>query len=104
MRDNLLDHRLHLVYLDGINHVVLAFVVVLLGCLFKAAPRFLDTIIKNIGETQQYWWRNITQCQFVHYLAQVNLCAVLAGGNVNIALVVDTKIRSAPTVDVVQLL
>ena len=54
MRDNLLDHRLHLVDLDGIDHIVLAFVVVLLGSLLKTAPSLLDTVVEDVREAQEH--------------------------------------------------
>ena len=52
VRDNLLDHRLHLVHLNRIDHVVLALIVVFLGSLLKTAPCLLDTIVQDVGETQ----------------------------------------------------
>ena len=51
MGDDLLDHRLHLVDFDGVDHIVLGLVVILLGSLLKAAPRLLDTVIEDIGES-----------------------------------------------------
>ena len=61
VRDNLLNYRLYLVHLDRIYYVVLALVIVLLGSLLKATPCLLNTVIKNIWETQQYRGSNITQ-------------------------------------------
>ena len=52
MRDDLLYHWLHLIHLDGIDHIVLAFVVVLFRGLFEAAPRLLDTVVEDIRESQ----------------------------------------------------
>ena len=52
VRDDLLYHRLHLIYLDGIDHIVLAFVVILLRGLLEAAPRLLDTVVEDVGESQ----------------------------------------------------
>ena len=103
VRDNLLDHGLHLVHLDGIDHVVLTLVVVFLGRLLEAAPGLLDTVVQDIGETQQHRGCHVAQRQFVHHLAQVNLRLVLAGRHIDITLVVDTKVTRAPSVDVVQL-
>ena len=54
MTHNLLHHLAHLVHLDGIDHKILALVVILLGSLLKAARNLLNAIIENIGETQQY--------------------------------------------------
>ena len=104
VRDNLLNYRLYLVHLDRIYYVVLALVIVLLGCLLKATPCLLNTVIKNIWETQQYRGSNITQSQLVHHLTQVNLSVVLTRCDVDIALIVDAKIGSAPTVYVIKLL
>ena len=53
--DDFLDDGLHLVDLDGEHHIVFALVFVFLGSFLETAPRLLDTIIENIGETQQYW-------------------------------------------------
>ena len=52
VRDNLLHHRLHLIHLNGIDHIVLALVVVLLRGLLETAPRLLDTVVEDIGESQ----------------------------------------------------
>ena len=52
MGDNLLYNWLHLVDLDGIDHIVLTFVVILLAGFLETAPSLLDTIVENIRETQ----------------------------------------------------
>ena len=104
MGDNLFDDRLHLVDLDGVDHIVLAFIFVLLRGFLKTAPGLLDTVVEDIRETKQHGWRNITQRQLVHYLTQVDLRAILTGSDVDIAFIVDAKIGSSPPVDVVELL
>ena len=103
MGDDLLDHRLHLVHLDGVDHVVLSLVVVLVGCLLEAAPRLFDSVVEDVGEAQQHGSRDIAQRQFVHHLAQVNLRVVLAGCDVDVAFLVNTEVACAPAVDVVEL-
>ena len=103
VRDDLFNNRLHLVHLDGIDHVVLTLVIIFLGCFLETAPGLLDTVVQDIGETQQYRGCHIAQRQFIHHLAQVNLRLVLAGRHIDITLVVDTKVTRAPSVDVVQL-
>ena len=37
----------------------------------------------------------------VHHVAQIDLCVVFARGDIHVALLIDVKIRGAPTVDVV---
>ena len=104
MRDNLLDDGLHLVHLDGIDHIVLTFVVVFLRGFLETAPCLLDPVVKDIGETEQHGRRDITQRQFVHHLTQIDLRTVFAGCDIDVALLVDAEIGGAPTVDVVELL
>ena len=104
VRDDLFDHGLHLVHLDGIDHIVLTFIIIFLGGFLETAPRLLDPVVKNIGETEQHGRRDITQRQLVHHLTQVDLRIVLAWGDIDITLLVDAEIRGAPTVDVVELL
>ena len=104
MGDNLLDNGLHLVHLDGIDHIVLAFVVVLLRGFLETAPRLLDSVVEDIGEAEQHWRRDITQRQLVHHLTQVYLRRILTRCDIDITLLVDAEIGGAPTVDVVELL
>ena len=101
MRDNLFYHRLHLVHLNGVYNKVLGLVAIFVGGLFKAARRFLDTVIKNVGEAQQHGRSDVAQGELVHHVAQIDLCVVFARGDIHVALLVDVKIRGAPTVDVV---
>ena len=104
VRDDLLDDRLHLVHLDGIHHIVLSLVVVLLRSLLEAAPRFLDAVVEDVGKAQQHRWCDIAQGEFIHHFAQVNLRLVLTGRHVDVALLVYSEIRSAPTIQVVEFL
>ena len=69
---DLLDHRSHLVHLDGIDDKVLGRVAILVGRLFEAFRDFLDTVVENIGETQQNGCRYIAHLQLVHQLLQVD--------------------------------
>ena len=102
--DDFFHHGLYLVDLDGIDHVILSLVVILLSCLLKATPCLLNPVVEDIREAEQYWGRDITQGQLVHHFTQVYLCVVLTRCDIDIALFVDAEIGSAPTVDVVELL
>ena len=102
--DDFLYHGLHLVHLDGIDDKVLCLVVVFLGCFLKATGGFLNAVVEDVGETQQHRWGDVAQRQFVHDVAQVNLGVVFTGGDIHVAFVVDTKVRGAPAIDVVELL
>ena len=104
MRNDLFNDRLHLVHLDGVDHIVLTFVVVFLTGLLEAAPGLFNPVVKDIGETEQHRGSDIANGQLVHHFAQVNLCTILARGNVHVAFLVDAEIGSAPSVDVVELL
>ena len=96
VRDNLLDHGLHLVDLDRIDNKVLSVVVILFGSPFEAAGRLLDTVVQNIRETEQHGGRDIAEGELIEHLAQVYLHAVLAGRHADVAAVVDIEIRGAP--------
>ena len=104
MTDNFLYDRLHLICFNRIDYEVLSFEVILLCSLFEAAAGFLDTIVENVRKPQQNRWRDISQRQFVHHITQVDLRVVLTWCDIDIALVVDTKVGSAPSRDVVELL
>ena len=54
VRDNFIDYWLHLVHLDGIDHVVVAFVLILLAGLLETAPCLLNTVVKDVRKTKQY--------------------------------------------------
>ena len=103
VRDNLFHDRLHLVYLDGVDDIVLAFVVILFGSFLETAPRFFNAIVENVREAQQHRGCDVAQHQFVHHFAQVNLRTVLAGRHKDIALFVDSEVAGSPAIDVVKL-
>ena len=86
---NLLDHRSHLVHLDGIDDKVLGRVAILVGRLFEAFRDFLDTVVENIGETQQNGCRYVAHLQLVHQLLQVDRSVTLAGRYGHVTLFVD---------------
>ena len=50
VRDDFLYHWLHLIHLDGIDHIVLTLIIILLTGLPETAPCLLDTVVKDIGE------------------------------------------------------
>ena len=52
--DDLFYHLSHLVDLDGVDDEVFGRVTIFVGRLLKTFGYFLDTIIENIGKTQQY--------------------------------------------------
>ena len=104
MGDDFLYYRLYLIHLDGVNHIILTFVFILLGSLLEATPGLLDSVVEDIGEAEQHWRRDITQSQFIHHFTQVYLRVILTGSDIDIALVIDAKIGGAPSIDVVQLL
>ena len=52
--DDLFHHLSHLVDLDGVDDEVFGRVTIFVGRLLKTFGYFLDTIIENIGKTQQY--------------------------------------------------
>ena len=100
--DNLFHDGLHLVHLDGIDHIVLTLVVVLLGGFLEAAPCFLNAVVENVGESQQDRRLHIAQRQFVHHFPEVDLHLVLAGGYKHVSFFIDSEIGSTPAIDVVQ--
>ena len=101
--DHFLDYGSHLVDLDGIDDKVLALVAVFLGCLLEAAGHLLDAVVQNIGKTYQHGSSHVAQLQFVYQFLQIDGYTVLARRYHHMSLFVDTKVRSAPTGDVVQL-
>ena len=54
MRDDFLNHRLHLVYLDRIDDKVLSLVSILFLGLLKTAGCLLDAVVEDVWETEQY--------------------------------------------------
>ena len=102
--DDFLHHRLHLVHFDGVDDEVLPLVAVFLLGLLEAAGRLLDAVVQDVGKPQQDGGGDVAQCEFVHHVAQVYLRVVLTRSDKHIPLLIDTKIRGAPAVDVVELL
>ena len=104
VRSDLIDHGLHLVHLDRIDHIALAFEVILFLGFLIARRHLLDTVIENVGEAQEHRRRDITQRKVVHQFAQVDLDIVLHGRHVDMSLLIDAKVRGTPSLDVVELL
>ena len=102
--DDFLHHRLHLIHLNRIDDEVLGLESVLLSCLLEAGRSLLDTVVKNVGETEQHRRRDITQGELVHDIAQVYLRVVLTGRDIHVTLAVYAEVRCAPSRDVVQFL
>ena len=104
VRDDFLHHRLHLVYLNRIYYEVLGLVIIFFRGFHKAACSLLDTVVENVGKAQQYRRSNITQREFIHHVAQINLRVVLAWRYIHIAFVVNAEVGCSPTVNVVEFL
>ena len=102
MADDLFYYGTYLVDLNGINDKILSFVVIFLGCLLEAVAGFLDTVVQDVGETNQYRGRHVPDGQFVHQFPQIDFHAILSRGYVNVSFFVDSKIVDSPSVDVVQ--
>jgi len=102
--DDFLHDGLHLVYLDGVDDVALALVVILLGSLLEARCGLLDAVVENVGEAKEHRRGDVAQLQFIYYLTQIGRLAVLEGRDTHVAFLVDREVRGAPAVDVVELL
>ena len=48
------DHGAHLVHLDGHHHEVLAVELIFLGRLLEAGVDLVDTVVQDVGETNQH--------------------------------------------------
>ena len=101
--NHLLHHGSHLVHLDGVDNEVLSLVAILGSSLFEAARHFFDAVVEDVGESDQHGSRHVAQLQFVHQFPQVHGHAIFLGGDHYMALLIDTKVRSAPSRDVVEL-
>ncbi len=51
---NFLHDLAHLIYLDGVYHIILCRVSVAGGCFAEAVRNFLDTVVQNVRKAQQY--------------------------------------------------
>ena len=101
--DDFLHDGAHLVHLDGEDDEVLGLVVVLLGSLAEALVGLLDAVVEDVGEAQQYGSRDVARGQLVHDLLEVYLHAVLLGGDIDVAFLVDAKVVDSPALDVIEL-
>ena len=104
MADNFLYHGLHLICLNRIDDEILTFEVILLRSFFETATGLLNTVIQYVWKSQQDRRRDIPQRQFIHHLTQIDLRIILTWCDINIASVVNAKIRGSPPCDVVELL
>ena len=66
MTDNLLDHRAHLIDLNGVDDKILRLVAIFLRRLLETAGNLFNPVVKNIGKTHQHRSRYITQLQLIH--------------------------------------
>ena len=103
MGNELFDNRAHLIDLDRIDQVVLAFVVIFFGGTFEAARNLFDTVVKYVGKAQQKRRRHIAHLKLVHNLLQVDGEAVVARRDDNMAFVVYLEVLTAPAVYIIQL-
>ena len=53
MRHQFFHDRLHLVHLDGIDDEVLALVLIFFGCLLEATCQLFNSVVQDVGKTQQ---------------------------------------------------
>ena len=104
MGDDLLYYGLHLIHLDGIDDKVFSLVMILLGSLLKTAAGLLNTIIEYIGEAKEHGWSDISQGQLVHHLSEIYLSLILAWGDIHVTVLIYSKVRGAPSADVIELL
>ena len=101
MAYELLDHGVHLVYLDRIHDVALRLVLILLGGTLETLRDLGYAVVQYVGEAQQYRQRHVVQLQVVHQRAEVNLGTSLLGAYHNIALAVDREVVLTPAIYVV---
>ena len=103
MADNLLNHRAHLINLNRIDDKVLRFIAVFLSGLSKTRRSLLNPIVQNIGKTYQHRSRYVSQLQLIHQFFQIDADTVFTRCHHYMTFVIDTKVRSAPTCNVVKL-
>ena len=100
--DDLLHHGAHLIHFNRIDDKVLSLVVVLFCCLAEARGDFLNAAVQNVWETYEHRCCDIAKLQLIYQLLQVHLSPVFARGYHHMTFVIDTKVRSPPTTDVVE--
>ena len=103
MADNLLNHRTHLIHFNRIDDKVFRFITILLCRLPETTGNLFDPVVKDVGKADQHGSHHITQLQFVDQLFQINANSIFTRCYYNMTFVIDTKVRSAPTCNVVQL-
>ena len=105
VRDYLLDDGLHLVYLDRVDDEVLALKPIVFAGTVETFGSLLDTVVENVGETQQHRRSDSAQRQFLHHIVEIHLLRlVLLGRDIDVAPLVHTEVGSSPSIDVVQFL
>ena len=77
--DNLLDHRTHLIHLNGIDNKILRLVAVLFRRLSETTGNLLNPVVKNVGKAHQHGRRHVTQLQFVDQVFQIEPTPSLRG-------------------------
>ena len=102
MTNDFFYYRTHLVYLDRINDKILGLIPILIRCLLKAVRDFFNTIIQNIRKTDQHRSCHIPQLQLVNQFLQVDGHSISPRCNNNMTCVINTKVRSTPTCNVVE--
>ena len=103
MADNLLNHRTHLIHFNRIDDKVFRFITILLCRLPETTGNLFDPVVKDVGKANQHGSHHITQLQFVDQLFQINANSIFTRCYYNMTFVIDTKVRSAPTCNVVKL-
>ena len=101
--DHLFHNGTHLVHLDGINDEVLTLVTILFGCFLETTRHLLNAVVQYVGKAHQHGSRHIAQLELVDQFFQIDLHTILTRSYYNMPFLVDTKVGSAPTSNVVQL-
>ena len=82
---------------------VLRFIAVFLSGLSKTRRSLLNPIVQNIGKTYQHRSRYVSQLQLIHQFFQIDADTVFTRCYHYMTFVIDTKVRSAPTCNVIKL-
>ena len=101
--DDFLHHRTNLIHLDRIDDEVLGRVAVFFRGILETSCRLLNTVVDDVGETNQHRGCYIAQREVVHHLFQVNFHSVLPWSGNNVSFVVDVEIVHAPAANAIQL-